>query len=79
MDKKKIMSFKQFNKLGSITDIAITEVLYTEYIKRKYGIKEYISFSRAKIIQREGRKKQKDTRAEKISYRKKKEAGKYEY
>ena len=78
MDKKKIMSFKQFNKMGS-TDIATTETLYTEYIKRSYGIKEDLTFSKAKKIQQGGRKKQKDTRAEKISYRKKKEAGKYEY
>ena len=78
MDKKKIMSFKQFNKMGS-TDIATTEALYVSYIKRSYGIKEDVSFERAKKIQQGGRKKQKDTRAEKISYRKKKEAGKYDY
>ena len=78
MDKKKIMSFKQFNKMGS-TDIVTTEALYTEYIKRSYGVKEDITFNQAKKIQQGGRKKQKDTRAEKISYRKKKEADKYEY
>ncbi len=78
MDKKKIMSFKQFNKMGS-TDIATSESLYISYIKRSYGVKDDISFEHAKKIQQGGRKKQRDTRAEKISYRKRKEADKYDY
>ena len=76
MDKKKIVGFNQFVKMGSV-DISTAESLYVSYIKRSYGINEDISISEAKKIQQKGRKKLKDSAAEKCQLRKRKERDKY--
>ena len=76
MDKKKIIGFNQFVKMGSV-DISTAESLYVSYIKRSYGINEDISISEAKKIQQKGRKKLKDSAQEKYQLRKRKERDKY--
>ena len=76
MDKKKVIGFKPFVKMGSV-DISTAESLYVSYIKRSYGINENISISEAKKIQQKGRKKLKDSATEKYQLRKRKERDKY--
>ena len=76
MDKKKIIGFNQFVKMGSV-DISTAESLYVSYIKRSYGINEDISISEAKKIQQKGRKKLRDSATEKYQLRKRKERDKY--
>lgn len=77
MDKKKVIGFSQFVKMGSV-DVATAESLYVSYIKRSYGISENISISEAKKIQQKGRKKLRDSAAEKYQLRKRKERDKYD-
>ena len=76
MDKKKIVGFNQFVKMGSV-DMTTAESLYVSYIKRSYGINEDISISEAKKIQQKGRKKLRDSATEKYQLRKRKERDKY--
>lgn len=78
MDKKKVIGFNQFVKMGSV-DVSTAESLYVSYIKRSYGINEDISISEAKKIQQKGKKKLRDTSHEKYQLRKRKERDKYEF
>ena len=78
MDKKKVINFNQFIKMGSV-DISTAESLYISYIKRSYGINENISISEAKKIQQKSKKKLKDSAYEKYQLRKRKERDKYEF
>ena len=78
MDKKKVINFNQFVKMGSV-DMSTAESLYVSYIKRSYGINENISISEAKKIQQKSKKKLRDSAHEKYQLRKRKERDKYEF
>lgn len=78
MDKKKVIGFNQFVKMGSV-DMSTAESLYVSYIKRSYGINENISISEAKKIQQKSKKKLRDSAHEKYQLRKRKERDKYEF
>lgn len=74
MDKKKIVSFREFQKMGSVGGEDV-KALYVSYIKRSYGIDKDISFSEAKKQREQRDKKRKDSPSEKYHYRLKKEKG----